>query len=168
MEKCITQIHTGYTPVHNTGRDSVIYLTQSLIYINTNTYTHPQLVTSTVDMHTYTHLTYFDTDTDTDTDTHTHTHIHTMLVVANLVYFCVLKLKRENKQRQMDGNDFCAFLKNSKTLLFIGSFKKIAHNIVTQKSSIQFNSLFQFTQSNTILYCLSNYLCHMLFNNKIN
>ena len=34
-------------------------------------------------------------------------------------------------------------------------------------NSIQFNSLFQFTQSDTILYCLSDYLCHMLFN-KIN
>ena len=31
-------------------------------------------------------------------------------------------------------------------------------------NSIQFNSLFQFTQSNTILYCLSNYLCHYSFN----
>ena len=26
--------------------------------------------------------------------------------------------------------------------------------------SIQFNSLFNFTQRNTILYCLTSYLCH--------
>ena len=32
--------------------------------------------------------------------------------------------------------------------------------VLNSPGPIQFNSLFQFTQSNTIIYCFSSYLCH--------